>query len=152
MSAEIVKLVESVQACGGSVRRLGEGKVSLVGSVPDEILKAVRENREAFLEAWDEDRRTRYLRAPPEHLLMRHKPPTWRADTRKRVEAYALGQGVEIARWTLLRATAYREANPSWRESDAAAAGLCDLLQWQFSDRHENPEDVLHAIDEAMRW
>lgn len=152
MSVDIANLVAAVQVCGGSVRRLGDGKVSLVGSVTDDVLAAVRANKEAFLEAWEEDRRTRYLRTPPESLLLRTKPTNWRVETRKRVESYALAQGGEIARWVLLRAAAYRQVNPAWREADAASAALCDLLHWQFSDRHDAPEQILHTIDEVLRW
>lgn len=150
MNPDLTTLVNAVNASGASVRRLGDGKFSLVGSVPDEVLAAIRANRDAFIEAYEEERRTRYLRPPPADLLMRGAPPNWRADTRKRVEEYALGQGGDIGRWVVLRGTAYREAYPKWSITEAASAALADLLHWQFSDRHSQPEEVLRGFDEVL--
>lgn len=151
MSDDIAKLLQAVQACGASVRRLADGKFTLVGTVPDEVLAAIRANRDAFVDAWDDERRTRYLRCPPSNLLLRSAPPTWRADVRRRVESYALGQGGDVGRWVLLRGAAYQEANPKWKPADAATSALADLLTWQFSDRHPKPEEVLMVFDEVLR-
>lgn len=151
MARDIHALVEAVNACGASVRRLPDGKFTLVGSVPDDLLAEIRANRDAFVDAWDDERRTRYLRCPPSNLLLRSAPPTWRADVRRRVESYALGQGGDVGRWVLLRGAAYQEANPKWKPADAAVSALADLMTWQFSDRHPQPEEVLRTFDEVLR-
>lgn len=151
MARDIQALVKAVNDCGASVRRLPDGKFTLLGSVPDGLLAEIRANRDAFVDAWDEERRTRYLRCPPSNLLLRSAPPAWRADVRRRVESYALGQGGDVGRWALLRGAAYQEANPKWKPADAAAAALSDLLHWQFSDRHFKPEEVLLTFDEVLR-
>lgn len=147
----LAKIIAAVEASGASIRILPDGRATLVGSVPEEVLAAIRADREAFLEAWDADRRDRYLRCPPPNLLLRSSPPEWRREVRRRVEEFALGQGSEVARWALLRATDYREAKPTWSESEAAAAALIDLLQWQWGSRHEQPELVLMDFDAVPR-
>lgn len=147
----ISELVASARDAGASIRRLDDGRFSLVGSVPDAVLQEIRERREEFIDAWEADRRNRYLQCPPPTLLLRSAPPHGRADVRKRVESYALGQGVDVGRWVLLRGAAYQEANPKWKPADAATSALADLLTWQFSDRHPKPEEVLMVFDEVLR-
>jgi hypothetical protein len=150
MNPRIQDLVAAVEAAGANVRHLSDGRFSLVGFVPDEVLADIRANRDAFLAAWEEERRNRYLRCPPAHLRMRAKPPHWRKDVYRRVEAYAMRQTSEIARWVLLRGAEYHEAHTDWTERDGGAAALADLLHWQFADRHKEPTDVLTAFDEVL--
>lgn len=145
-------LVESVRRAGASVRSLGDGRFSLLGSVPEDVLTEIRANRDEFLEAWEEDRRHRYLRCPPNDHPLRAKPPHWRADVRRRIDQYALRQGPEVGRWVLLRASAYRDAHAEdWTDAQATNAAMDDLLHWQFADRHPDPESVLATFDEVLR-
>lgn len=148
MSVE--EMVAEVQRCGATVRFHGEGKYALVGSVPDAVLRAIRDRRDDFIRGWEEDRVHRYTRCPPTALLLRPSPPTWRADVRKRVNGWVLRQRGDVARWVILRASAYKEANPEWSHSAASDAALADVLHWQFAERHPRPEDVLAGCEEAM--
>lgn len=148
--SDVIEIVRAVQSYGATVRFLGEGKYTLVGSVPNDVLAAVKARRDDFIRAWEEDRMHRYLRCPPNTLLLRPNPPSWRAAERKRVNAWVMRQGGEVARWALLRASAYKEAKPDWSAAAASDAALADVLHWQFAERHPKPEDVLAGCEEAM--
>lgn len=144
-------IVQAVLAAGARVEFLGSGKAKIVGSVPAEIVEAIKADREGFLDAWQAEERGRYGRVPPQDLPMRQDPPRWRPDVYRRVEAYVRHQGGELCLWTTLRATAYHDSKEGWSAAAATAAALADVLHWQMSHRTD-PEWQLQTFGEAAEF
>lgn len=147
------ELVQAVQAAGGGVQKLDGGKAKLTGQIPAEVVAQIRENREAFLEAWDDELRGRWGRVPAEDTVMRSEPPRWRHDVYVRVERYVRRQGGDVCLWATLRATAYAEKNQDWTSAEATAAALDDVLRWQMAARATpDPVEQLKIFDEAKAY
>jgi len=142
------ELVASVQAAGGDVTRLGSGQAKLTGNIPPDLVHAIKADRDAFLEAWDDERKGRWDRVPPEKLLMRQEPPRWRMDVYQRVERYVRGQSDEVAGWVVQRGEAYRRGGELWNDQDCVASAMADVLHWQMN-RFPSPEWQLAVFDEV---
>jgi hypothetical protein len=142
------QIVLAVVDAGGFVQAMPDGRVSLKGEVPSEVLAAIKANREAFLEAWEDYQRNRWLRPPPTNLPLRAKPPHFNALTRKRVETYVMQQGGDVARWALLRATRYQAEKSGWTETQCASSACSDVIHWQL-ERHPAPVNVIMDLHEA---
>lgn len=143
------EMVAAVQAVGGGVTRFSDGKAKLSGPIPADVLHAIKENREAFLEAWETDQKDRWDRVPPENLLLRKEAPRWRQEVYRRVERYVRSQNAQVTAWAVLRATAYRMANEFWDDKQCTAAALADVLHWQLG-RFASPEGQLAIHDEVI--
>ena len=144
------ELVLGVVAAGASVRRLPDGKATIFGEVPAEVMEGIRADRESFLAAWDEYRLNRYGEPPPDVLLLAPRHPVWSNDVRKLCHGYVNRQGPEVMRWLLLRAEAYGKANPEWADRHRMNAAVKDVVHWQL-ERYEHPEALLALLDEAYR-
>lgn len=142
-----IDLVQAVVAAGATVQVKG-GVPSLKGEVPSEVLAGIRTDREAFLEAWEDYRRSRYCVPPPPSLPLRREPPRWRADVWKRVDGYVRRQTDEVCRWLGARLVQYTDAGMNPRE--AAQSACMDVLAWQM-ERHRDPVAAVTAFDEDLK-
>lgn len=140
---------ETVQAllAAGATVQIKRGIPSLKGEVPPEVLAAIRADRAAFLEAWNEHRCGRYCHPPPANLPLRRQAPHWRADVWRRVDAYVRRQPDEVCRWLGARLSQYSDAGMNPRE--AAQSACLDVLAWQM-ERHADPVAVISAFDESL--
>jgi hypothetical protein len=143
------EIVQRVVAAGGTIRRLGDGRASATGELPADLIEAIRGDREGVLDAWEDYERNRWLRPPPEDLILRKKPAQFNASTRKRVDRYVMQQGGDVARWALLRAAAYSKAFPNWSEGECATSACSDVMHWQLA-RHADPAAVLVILHESV--
>lgn len=141
------ELVEAVQAAGGLVEVFPDGRAKITGSVPAELVEEIKAGREAFLEAWEGERRGRYLRVPPPWLPLRREPIAWRLEVRRRVKRFAEKQGEAVCAWVNDRAEVYAE-RMGWEDRAPLNAALADLLHWQYSHWPE-PERQLAILGEV---
>jgi len=142
-------IIEAIVGAGCSVRLLADGKASITGPVPDNVLAAIRADRDAFLEAWKAYEADRYLKHPPSVLPLRPQPTVWDAPTYKLVESYVRHQPDTVVQWTVFRASDYLEKR-NWSDQQCTATALDDLLRWQMH-RHPDPVLSLKTFDEVAR-
>lgn len=144
MSADLVK---ELQAAGAEIIQK-DGRWVIRGDPPDELMARVKANREAVIEAWEEDLRTRYDRAPALDMKLRAKAPTWRKDVYERVERFVAGQNGDVTPWIVQRVAAYQSAGMDDRAARAAA--MMDLMQFQLArqvGRGEDPAEYLSFLE-----
>ncbi len=144
------ELVMAVVAAGASVRRFEDGRATLFGEVPADVVKGISENRDAFLKEWEAYSMHRYGNPPPEVLPLAAKHPTWSRAVQNLCHGYVERQGGEVMRWVLLRAEAYGRAFPDWSDRHKGNAAVRDVVHWQLQ-RHKNPEGLLVDLHEAYR-
>lgn len=145
-----MELVVAVQAAGARVERMHDGKARVVGAqVSPDIIHGIKGDREAFLEAWEEETKSRFNRAPSIELALREQPPGWRPEVYARVERYARNQKPDVCRWLVFRGTAYQDAK-GWDAESCMASALADLLHWQMG-RFKNPEWQLEVFEEVAK-
>lgn len=145
-----MELVLAVQTAGGRVERMHDGKARVVGGqVSPDIIHGIKSNREAFLEAWEEESKSRFDRAPSIELALRDEPPGWRPEVYARVERYVRKQAAEVCRWVVLRGTSYQDAK-GWPSEACVASALADVLHWQMG-RCKSPEWQLEVFEEVAR-
>jgi hypothetical protein len=140
-------LVRELQAAGGEIIQK-DGHWVIRGDPPEELLARIRQNREAVIEAWDEDLRSRYDRAPAGEVRLRAKAPVWRDEVRARVTRFVESQNGEVTAWMAKRMADYLGAGMSGR--DAQAAAMLDLMQFQLARqvaRGEDPAEYLTLLN-----
>lgn len=143
------EIVLACVAAGAQVKRLADGKATIFGEIPGDVMEAIRADREAFLVAWDEYASDRYGISPPECLMLAPKHPTWTNETRKLCHDHVTRQGPEVMRWCLMRAEAYGKVR-DWSDRHRMNAAVRDVIHWQM-ERYKNPEAVLASLDEAYK-
>lgn len=144
------ELVTAVQAVGGGVRKLSDGRFALWGPVPEDLVAAIKGQRDAFIEAWEVERNDRYRRTPTTDLKLRSDPPCrMRAALKRRVQQYVLDQCPEVSRYAFDRSLLYRDRYPEWSESDCATSAALDVVEWQLA-RHQDPVGLLESLGKAF--
>lgn len=144
------ELVTAVQVAGGGVRKLADGRFSLWGPVAEEVVEAIKNQRDQFIDAWDAERNDRYQRTPTTDIKLRKDPPRrMRAALKRRVQRYVLNQVPEVSRYAFDRSIRYHDVHPEWGEGDCATAAALDVIEWQLV-RHEDPVGVIEALGTAF--
>lgn len=141
------ELVEAVVKAGAEVH-VRDARPRLVGTVSQEILDAIREQRDEFLEEWQRYERDRYTKCPPDTMPMRNVPPSWNDRTYARVERYVRHQGEPVGLWWFHRADAYMSAGMD--ATDATKSAIADVLYWQLG-RFRKPEELLETLDQVAK-
>lgn len=151
-------LDEFVQAGGRIAWK--DGKAVMSGSIPDALIMEIREQRQAFLDAWDKYRATvaasRGWNTCPtegEVLARRRKPPRWPARDYTTMDRWARRQSGEVSRWVLLRAATYAADCPEWSPRDRIQSAIEDLWEWQrmgTSEQGLRPGEIIQAFDECV--
>lgn len=138
------ELIKQLVAAGGWFERSGERHI-LKGEIPDALRAALRDQRDAVLEAWDTYQRNRYGKTPPEdHPL--GEVPVWTQGDYRRIEGYVRRQGDEVQRWVFRRAEVYAAHHPEWNLTQRLQATLRDVLHWQLG-RYQRPEELLATFE-----
>lgn len=143
-------IITQMQATGARVKRLEDGKLSIVGEVSPEAIEAIKADRDGFIDAWDQWEKDRYLSAPPVNLPLRKRPPDFRRDVSRRIQAYVLNQNGEVGRWVILRASQYKASRPGWTDGECTNAACSDVIHWQLS-RHPTPENVVLDLGDSLK-
>jgi len=149
----IAELVAAVAQAGGRLA-WDDGKPRLVGAFSDDLIREIRANRDAFLEAWDayedELRRGRgWGVVPTGEIPLRQKPPEWRPVDYRRVERWVRRQPDDVVKWAWARSQLYREAFPRWADNSTLAAAFLDLWEWQMGAGRGDPAVVVRGLEEA---
>lgn len=141
------QIIEALVAAGATVKVV-KGQARLVGEVPDEVLEAIRADRDGFLESWQSHERDRWDKCPPLTQPLRSSPPYWRDEVYRRVERYVRHQSDAVTRWAFDRGCQYRELG--WSVEDACKASFMDVLAWQLA-RFADPVTLLQDLDDVVR-
>jgi len=144
-----MEIVVALVAGGAFVERRGD-RVAIKGPHSAELVAAIRNDREAFLDAWDTYQTDRFCVAPPPDLPMRRESPVWRKEVAARVHRYVMRQEPLVPRWVIERGADYQNAFPKWNSSQCINAALSDVLHWQLA-RHKKPEDILEGFEEVAK-
>jgi len=139
-------LIAAVVASGSTVL-FNQGSVRVVGDVPPDVMEKIRNNREAFLEAWAQYERDRFCKCPPENLPFRQSLPELRPGVQARVRCYCWMQP-GVSEWAMTRAKVYQEKR-DWTPGRCTLAACLDVLYWQLG-HHKEPEVVIEGLAEAL--
>lgn len=155
MSLTPEQLVEAVRDAGAEIV-LRDGRHTIRGSLPDELVLGIRSQREAFLEAWDQaEAKARASRGwgtlPDPVTAIRRKAPAWPAREYRAMERWTRRQPDSVCRWVFERAGEYRSRRGEWNEREALSAAMLDLWEWQAGKGHANPGSVVAGLEEATK-
>lgn len=150
------ELLDEFVALGGRVSRKS-GKPAIVGSIPDALILEIRDNREAFLEAWDArdgaERAGRGYGQAPGPMgddPLRRTAPQWPAIEYRRMDQWVRMQPNAVVAWVLRRAEQYQVRSPDWSPRDRMQSAMADLWDWQTCGSSElRPGGVLMVLDES---
>lgn len=135
----------------GATLVIEDGRTRVRGSkVPDELLAALRDNKDAVLAEWQrrqESNRDRYAVVPDNAPMMESRDVALPPARRESVVAHALRQPRPVHAWIQSRTAEYHALGFAFGEDEVCAC--LDLLCWQRNTHAREALDWLEGLDEA---
>lgn len=144
------ELLDALNRAGATVEMV-EGKPRIRGAkISDELMAAVKANREAVLAECERRRaedRDRYCRVPLESVPMFGRDLELPESMRRVLENYAMRQGRPAQAWVMKQANAYFELGVPMDDCEWRAC--VDLIAWQRQTRGREAVEFVGGVNEA---
>ena len=145
-------LLDAINAAGASLV-VEDGKARIRGAkIPDELVAAVKANREAVIAEWtrrQEADRDRYAEVPRGEVPMFGQHATLAEAQRARVTQYVFRQPRPVHAWIMTRAQKYHELGAHHADCDWKAC--LDCLCWQRNADFKTAVAWLEGIEAGAK-